>query len=186
MLLKENVKPAYKKLEEKRLEIVAPVNELKSKLQGMFKPDLDKYKKAENIIKAALGVWDDEQERIRAEQQEKLRLKAVAEEEKRKKTLLEQSKKACEKGNLEKAESLAQSAAEHHVPVPIIPQAPKQQGMSRSTTWKARVTNITRVPYEYLEPNIKKLNRMAAASEGNLQIPGVECYPVKSYSVRSL
>ena len=180
----KSVKTAYKLLETRRKETVKPINDAKAKVQGLFKPDLEKYQEAEGILKKAIGVFQSEQEKIRQIEQEKLRLKAAKEEEKRKATLAAQAAKAEEKGNLEKAESLTQQAEEYHQPVAIVQAPPKVNGISYKSTWKARIFDVSQLPRNYMVPNNELLQGFARSTKGKIPIPGVEFYEDKSIAVR--
>lgn len=87
------------------------------------------------------------------------------------------TEKAAEKAD----DLLAQSAS---IPTPIVhAEAVKVAGMARVTTWKARVVDAALVPREYLIVNEAALQKVAAATKGAIQIPGVEMYP--DHSLRS-
>lgn len=188
--LLRTVKKAYTKLEAIRKDTVKPINDAKAKIQGLFKPDLDKYQKAERLLKSAIGVYQAEQEKIRQAEQEKIRLKVAKEEEKRKKILAEQAERAAKKGDLERAESLQEQAETFHKPVPIIPVAHKVQGISYSTTWKAKPAggasgyDMELLPIEFHLPNQKMLDAQAKATNKLRPVPGVEFFEHKTMNVR--
>lgn len=170
------VKDSYKVLEDKRVGIVGPVNKLKDKLQALFKPDLEKYKEAERLLKATLGkYYAIEEEKQRKEQK---RLQEIAEREERKKreALEKRAQNAEAKGNTGKAEELREEKEIVHAPVAIAPVIAKPKGISTRKTWKGKVLNKALVPDEYKIVDMGMVNKMAQASKGLIKIPGVEIY----------
>lgn len=190
--LLKTVKDSWTRLEAKRKEIVKPINESKERVQALFKPDLDEYKKAEVQIKRAISSYQTEQDRIRKEAEDKARKEAEATEKKRKEELEAQAKKWEEKGNAEKAEERREQATEVHVPaVAKYTPPPKAAGISTRKIWKARpagganMYDLTKIPPEYLLINESALNRVAQATKGAIRIPGVELYESSGIAVRN-
>ena len=67
---------------------------------------------------------------------------------------------------------------------PGAPQAPRKDGLALRTDWKFRVTHPEMVPREYLVPDEAKIGRMVRAAKGEINIPGVLVFSVKSVSKR--
>jgi hypothetical protein len=189
--LLKTVKDSYRLLEKRRKEVVDPINQLKSKIQGLFKPDLDKYVKAEKLLKGAILKYQQKQEQIRRAEQERIRKQTEAQEEKRRKELREQAERAAQKGNQQKAAEKLQQAEEYHKPVPILQETPKVDGIIEVKTWKARPANGAAeydkklIPEGFLLVNEKLLNEAARSTKGLVPIPGVEFYQESSITARS-
>ncbi len=158
-----------------------------------FKNKWNEYKagpdKTIAAAKAKVAEWYDKQrieaERIRKEQE--LDRQRREDEQRRKEE--EAIKKAAElqkKGKAKQAEKVLQKAAEAEPepePEPAPAPPPKVSGMSTSTKWKARITNMSlfckavaedRNLEMYIDPNFSMLNKVAdRMKKANIGIPGV-------------
>ena len=183
--------PIDEKAETSAIEITTKAAAHVTEILGLFKPDLDKYLKAEKLLKGAILKYQLEQEQIRRIEQEKVRKRIQAEEEKRRKELIEQAERAAAKGNFAKADLKTQEAEEVHKPVPILPETPKVDGIIEVKTWKARPANGAAeydkklIPEGFLLVNEKLLNEAARSTKGLVPIPGVEFYQETSITARS-
>ena len=180
-------------------EILKKIKAFKLKVKSYWKPLKDKAHEThkqictkesaqlgpaadvEKVVNSKLAVWDDEQDRKRRIAQAKLDEKARKDAEK----LAERARKAEAKGNTEKAEELNEQAEEKEFAVPVAPPAtPKVEGLVKKVTWKARVTDVAKLPEEYTitTPNMPMLNAVARSVKDTKKIPGVEFYAEKSFS----
>lgn len=183
----KSIKNKYKDFETKRKSITSPLLQAQKAVMELFRRPLSMLQEAEKLIKKGMITYTDVQENIRLEQEAKLRRQAEAEEAKKKKALEERAKKAEEKGDAEKAEELREQKEQVAVEAPVLAQrteAPK--GVSYKTKWTALVVDKTKMPIEYLEPNMSMLNQVAQATKGKLIIPGVEFKSEKIVASRSL
>lgn len=140
-------------------------------------PDLE----AERIIKPKMAAWNFEQERKRRQEQEK------AEAEARKQA---EDEKIAQAAALEKAGDTAAAEEVMAEPIMIPPivrpvETPKVPGISYSTVWRARVTDMKalidavaagKAPIAILTVDEIALNKIAAALKNTLHWPGVEAY----------
>lgn len=173
----KKIKAKAQELDALRRSMTRPLDESKRKIMDFFNHPLNLLIRAEATIKRAMVDFQREQERIRREREEKLRRQAEVEEARKKKALKEKAKKAEEQGKTEKAEELREKAEEVHVPTPIIPtEVPKIAGQQTREIWKARVTNINKLPREYMVANDTMLQQFARATKGKIPIAGVEFY----------
>ncbi len=134
---------------------------------------------AERIAKAALVVYDQQQDCIRRAEQERVRAELKRQEEER---LLAEALDAEAAGDVETADALISEPV--HVPtVAVAPSTPKVSGISYRETWSAEVTDLAAlVRYVaqhplfagLLSPNMPALNGQARSLKGQLQIPGVK------------
>lgn len=77
-----------------------------------------------------------------------------------------------------KAEAKTEAAAAVQAnSVTVASVAPEVKGQSQRTTFKARVVDVSKVPREYMVPNMDALNAIAKSTKGAITIPGVEMYP---------
>lgn len=212
----KNVKDMAKKVEISRKSIVDPINKAKDAIQALFNPVLLRLENSERHLKGLMIAYSTEQERIRAEKEEKLRQQAAVEEARQRKIKEEQERQWREKENAAaaelarqnalianaknekqraeaeaaaaiakaeqakaaaKAEERAQQAAEVQVIAPTIaPTFQKAAGTSLKKNWKARIINEAVIPRDYLMVDLSKLDKVAKATQGSLNIPGVQFY----------
>jgi len=141
---------------------------------------------AEIVVKNKMIVYSDEQEAIRREEQRRIDAKARAEEERKRKELAARAEKWAAKGKIAKAEELQEQAEEVEVVAPVVaPKVEKVAGLSYQTNWKFKITDIDKIPREYMMPDAVKLQRMAIAMKGIVKVAGVEFYSVKIAKTRN-
>jgi len=175
-LLKQ-IKAGIKFLDDSRKEITRPLDDVKRRVMDFFKDPLDQLSQAEGIIKKAMLGFQQEQERIRREEEQKAIARAKAEEERKRRALEERAVKAEESGNTAKAELLRERADDVYVPTIVTaPTIEKVKGISTMKVWKCRIIDESKIPREYLLINEPMLSKMAKATQGKIPVPGVEFY----------
>ena len=187
-VLKE-IKAKYNELDTKRKEITKPLDHAKKQVMELFSKPLDMLRKVESIIKGAMIAYTEEQERKAREIQEKLCQEAErkAEIERKRKeeqerTWREKQRKLEEEGKVaeaqraqEKAEQRALEAKMVEAEVPVIAQLKVEaKGVSYREQWSAEVIDIDQLPRSYMIPNQQALDKIAQATRGTIQIPGVK------------
>jgi hypothetical protein len=143
------VKALYDEAERKRRDIVDPLNTSVKKINALFKPFTSKCEEYEHHLKALVVAFDDTAKRA-----------AIAEVEKRAKKV--------EKASPQLAADIREQAALHAVP--------QSEGVSSVTVWRARVTNESLIPREFLCVDEKKLSAYAKAMGKSAVVAGVEFY----------
>lgn len=63
--------------------------------------------------------------------------------------------------------------------------APVQEGISTRTLYDVEVVDVSRIPLEYLQPDLNKLRAVARAAKGKVEIPGVRVLERVSVAVRT-
>lgn len=182
----QEIKGKLKALEEKRVAITKPLNRAIKAVNDLFRKPKELLEQAEALIKRAMSAYDQEQERKRREEQARLEEEARKERER----LEAKAREAEEKGQIEKAEALRESA--NAVVAPIVSpatEAPKVTGIATRGLWKARVTDkaalVRHIVAErpdllsLIEIDASALNAMARAQKSALSLPGVEVYEHK-------
>lgn len=181
----KKIKAKTKELDAQRKQITKPLDDAKAAVMALFKKPLEALTQAEGVLKNSLLSFDREQERKRQEEEKRLREIAKAEQERlqaQAKAAEEEARKLREAGKKEEAEQFAAKAAiietsSYSIPVPIVAAtSTKVSGISKRTIWKARVVKKEAVPMEYMEPNQSALDKVAQATKGAIQIPGIEFY----------
>lgn len=80
------------------------------------------------------------------------------------------------------AESTLDALPDLPAPVPVVPEAPRIEGIQKRMVWKATVTAEALVPREYLVVDQKAINQ--AMRDGVRDIPGVDIRQVPQAAVR--
>lgn len=174
------LKAKYREIEEQRKSLKKPIDEAARRIQGFFKPPLDFLSQAEGVIKRKITTWNQEQERLRREEQRKVDEAARKERER----LEARARKAEEKGQADKAEQLSQQA-ETVTPALVPSETPKAQGISTRKVWKFRVVDASKVPDKYKVIDEKKIAGVVRSLGADAEIPGVEVYPEEVIAARS-
>jgi hypothetical protein len=144
----------------------------------------------ERLAKAAIIAFDREEEIKRVKEQ--ARLQAIADEQARKER--ERLEKQAEKvKSPERAEALREQAASVAPVAIMVPRtAPKGEGESTTTTWKARVVDAHAFikaaaeagRFEFVKVDESGLNDFARRTQGKVRLSGVEFYSETRMNVR--
>lgn len=181
------VKGLQKRIKDTFDPIVKAAKATHTEAVAKRKEHLDPAMAAEKIVKDKLIVYTTEQQRLECAQQDKLDRQAKTEEERKKKALEERAKKAEEQGKTDKAAELREKKEDVQVAAPIAaPRVETPKGITYRENWYAEVIDKTKIPMEYLEPNMPMLNKMAKAMKDQITIPGVKFICEKIASSRSI
>jgi hypothetical protein len=167
--LKKSARASWQSLVDREKELLSPLE------------------KAEAEVKKKMADYQrkvQEEERAARELAEKLK----REEAER---LLSEAAKAAEQGNEMEAEILLAQAEIMEASQPAVQmQTPKATGVSTRTLYRARIIDESKVPVEVagvvIRPiDLSAVNKLAQASKGKVQIPGIEIYEEQSVAVRA-
>lgn len=136
---------------------------------------------AEGIIKPRMAAWNAEQERLRREEEDRLREIARKQEEERR---LKEAVAAEQAGNKEEAEAIIEAPIETP-PVVVQKTTPKVAGVSFSKQWKFRITDPNKIPRQYLKVDEVAIGGVVRSLKGATNIPGVEVFSVDNVSGRA-
>lgn len=171
-------------------EIMLTIKAIRKKITETFKPIKQKMdaakqevldqeraadaplKEAESWLSPQIITWNREQERIRQEEEARLREIARKEEEERQ---LQEAILAEQSGQKDVAEEIM-AAPVQAAPVVVPKAVPKVAGMSIRDNWKFRITNEKLVPREYLKVDEVKIGQVVRAMKSAANIAGVEVY----------
>lgn len=142
-------------------------------------------KEAKQYLSSQIGTFDQEQERLRREEearlQEEARVTAEAEAQRVANEQAIDDAVALEQAGDTKA---AEAVLNNPVPVPVyVPpvilakQTPKCVGVSSAQNWKFRITDVNKIPREYMIPDQTAIGQVVRALKGKTVIPGIEVYP---------
>lgn len=146
---------------------------------------LEPLQEAKKHLSLQIGSFDVKLEKERRAEEERLRLE-VEEQAKAESVRLSQEQAIADAITLEAEGDTKGAEAVLNNPVPvqmIVPpvilqkQAPKVEGVSSSQNWKFRITDINKVPREYMIADEKALGQVVRALKDKTNIPGIEVYP---------
>lgn len=176
-----DVKALQKDADAAQKAVTQPLEQQKKAAIAWFRDRIvSKLEGAESRLKRGILAYQQEQERIRREQQRAAEEAARKERER----LERQAAKAEAAGRAEKAEQLAERA--QTVVAPVIDTAPpKVAGVSTRETWRFEITDQGVLPREYLVPDEKKIGAVVRALKGDAAIPGVRVYAEQTLAAAS-
>jgi hypothetical protein len=171
-------------------EIMLTIKAIRKKITDTFKPIKQKMdaakqevldqeraadaplKEAEALLSPQIIAWNREQERLRQEEENRLREEARKQEEERR---LQEAILAEQHGQKEEAEAIMETPVQV-APVVVPKSVPKVSGMSIRDNWKFKITNEKLIPREYLKVDEVKIGQVVRALKSATNIPGVEVY----------
>lgn len=206
------IKAKAREIDEARKSLKRPIDEAAARIQAFFKPPLEFLSQAEGIVKSKLTAYQQEQERIRREEQrkaedaarkerERLERQRLAAEAKAREKEAELRRQAAEADAAERAKIEAKMRAEAEkaaakqaeleqreaaVTAPVIHrEAPKVAGISTRTVYKFRIKDPAAIPREYLAVDEAKIRKVVQALKADANIPGVEVYAEEQMASRA-
>lgn len=179
--LREIISEAINEVEETFNPICDAANKAHKEATSKRSKYLDPLKAAYKEVKRLMGVWDDEQNRLRLAEQK--RLEEIARKEEEERRLLDAIEAEEEaKANGATAQEAAQEAEDiisqpvYVTPVVLPKETPKVKGLSFRTIWKFRITDINKIPREYLMADQIKIGGVVRALKQQCNIPGITVY----------
>ena len=150
---------------------------------------LDPLEAAEKIIKGKMSDYQMVQEKIRREQEEKMRALARAEMEKK----MAEAEKAEKSGDVFSAEyaRVEAEALEAAAETMSVPKAQvKVDGVAQKKAWEITGIDLSKLPCEFGGVVIRPADeaaimRLIRESRGGVQIPGVEFRETVSFAVKA-
>lgn len=150
---------------------------------------LDPLEAAERIIKGKMSDYQIVQEKIRREQEEKMRALARAEMEKK----MAEAEKAEKSGDVFSAEyaRVEAEALEAAAETMSVPKAQvKVDGVAQKKAWEITGIDLSKLPCEFGGVVIRPADeaaimRLIRESRGGVQIPGVEFRETVSFAVKA-
>lgn len=177
------IKAHAKRLDETRKAMTRPLDEAKYRIIEFFRKPEEVLANAERAIKTAMIAFDRKRQAEIEEQRRKAAEHAKELERQEKERLAAEAEKALESGKATAALEMINKAENLQVAVPAI-NAPKTEGISYRTLWKARVTDFSKLSDEFKLPNEKKLAELARAQKGGEAPAGVEFYSERVIAAR--
>jgi hypothetical protein len=187
----KDLKERKKAMTEKRLAITRPLDKSKSEIMEFFKPALEKIEEAINQLDQGKMIpWKKEQDRIAAQEMERLRLLALEEANKQR---LQEIDEAIKTGDIVTAEELAETPVEPMQVYTSTTAIPKSKEVFTRSTWSAEIVDIDTLfravakgeaPRECFMVDMPFLNAQARAFKKAFNIPGVKAVEKESTTGR--
>ena len=189
----KKIKAKAKELNETRMSLTRPIEESKKKIIAFFKEPLDFLSRAEDAVKKAMIIWQQEQERLRREEEARL---AEIQRKEAERLQREAAKEAARAESLKtdkakaaaaaKAEELkAQAEATTAIAPTVESTVEEVSGISTRKAWKFEIVDKEKLPREYMIPDEKYIGQMVRATKGRKEIPGVRIYSEDIIASRS-
>jgi hypothetical protein len=180
--IRASINTQIKDLNDQRMEITRPMDAAKAKIVALFAAPIATLSRALGIFDGKIIEWDNEQERIAAEQQRKLDAQAAAERERLQKI----ADAAAAKGQHGKAEQF-QERAQAVVPQVVQPEAPRAAGVAMPKRWVYKITDARKINAAFLCPDDTKIGktvRAMGADAAQLIGEGIEIWQEKTLASR--
>ncbi|HBC93674.1 MAG TPA: hypothetical protein DCZ10_12475 [Pelotomaculum sp.] len=167
--LKKSARASWQSLVDREKELLTPLEQ------------------AETEVKKKMAAY---QKKVQEEERAaRLLAEKLAREEAER--LLQQAAEAADQGNqIESEILLAQAEVVENVQPAVQVQRPTATGVSTRTLYRAKILDESKVPVAVAGVTIRPvdlsaINKLAQASKGKLQIPGIEIYEEQSVAVRA-
>lgn len=178
--LRRNLKTASAFLEDERKKLTTPLDTQKKNIMDWFRKPQDAITTAIECINKKVQQFNQEEMARLLAIQRKLEAEAKEKEEKEKARLGKLAVKAEARGDTEKADALRERQEDVCVPFAIVDPPKKVGGISYRDNWSVEIIDESLIPREWLMPNIPALTKLAVATKGVVQIPGVKMVCIKT------
>lgn len=150
--------------------IVKKAHETHKEATSQRKKFLDPAEAAKSFYQRLIGDYDYKKEQARLAEIKKINDARIAKEEAANKKKAAKLEKA---GFAEEAEAVREAEAEVEV-VMVSTEKEVDSDVKYRDNWKAEVTDLSKVPRDYLVADMSKLDKMAKAFKADSTIPGVK------------
>jgi hypothetical protein len=178
--LRMKIKGKIKELDEKRKSITVPLDIAKKNIMALFNPIIDRLNNGIEIIDQGVIIFSDEQDRKARELQAKADQEARLAREKAE----ARARELEAQGKTERAQAMQAKADAVIAPV-IIPATPKVAGQGIREIWDFEIVESSLIPRQYLIPDDAMIRKIANATKGKLDIPGIKIVSRKIVSGKS-
>ncbi len=169
----KKIKAKANELDGLRKSLTKPLDESKKRIMEFFKKPLTLLSSAEQSIKSAMISWQQEQEKVRKAEEQRL-----ADAQQKEADRLARLAAAAEKrGDDKKAEEFKGREAITKSVVPaVVNNVQPVAGIATRIVWKYRIVDVNQIPRQYMIPNETAIGQVARATKGSVKIEGIEIY----------
>lgn len=134
-----------------------------------------------DVLKPKIAAYIDEQDRLRLQAEREAELKR--QEAKRiAEKAVDKAWGLVDKGKGEKAEEVLKEAAEKagelEAAAPVVPEKPQAQ-VSLREAWSPEIVDVTKIPREYMVPDMMAIGQIVRARKDKTNIPGIRAVMYK-------
>ena len=184
-----SIKALQKEIDEAFNPIIKAAHEAHRRALEQKKKFEDPLIQAEKIVKPRIAAYIEEQEKKRREA-ELERLFAECEKKRIEEELLQKAQEAEARAKaagdeeerrasqLEADRILAQAAEQEKkiAPAPVVPEAPRIQGLAMRENWDFEIVDETAIPREFMCPDEVKIRRAVKIMKEKTNIPGIRVF----------
>lgn len=181
-----DLKGEQKNLEAMRKSALAPIADLRSTVDGWFKPTLARYELHESALKAALRGYEQRREAERLQMEARLRDEHAREIA----AALKEADALSQAGNDEQAEAILDLLPS---PPVVISAQPKLAGIVNRQIWRGEVKDFTTFllwcidhdRLDLIQVNDQALQAFARSTKGTVPVEGATIWPETSTAARA-
>ncbi len=167
------LKSKWKELDALRKTMTKPLDESKNRIMEFFRGPLACLKEAQTAVSQAMVGYNQEQEKKRRLEEERIRAAQLKETAR----LAKLADAAKGRGDTDKATQFEQRSEDVAFAAPVVPtKVEKVAGLAMTKVWKHRIVDLSKLPRAYMIPNESLLGYTARTGRGLTPIPGVEFY----------
>lgn len=172
--LSGNAKKLIKKYDNVFDPLIAQAKKTVKDIQEEKNKLVDPLEKIIDFLKGKMQIYNNEQERKRAEEAARLYIEAYKRQDEER---LREAVRLEREGKKEEAEEVLNEKPQ---PVNIIIQSEEKiDGLYFVEEWKFKIIDETKIPREYLIPDVVKIGKMVRAMRRLTSIEGIEIYSEK-------
>ena len=176
-VLKE-IKTAIKEIESERKKSTKPIDEAKKTIMGWFKPIVDGLKDQEKKIKSEMMRYEDQKEKERIEEEDRL-----AKNMEKFERIHEEVEELESKGEIDKA--IKKSFETKELDMTTNKELNhKNKSVSYVSTWDYEITDMNKIPREYLVPDLKRIGAEVRKMKSEFNVEGIKVVETKAPRVR--
>lgn len=167
----QGIKALKKKIEEKLSPLVKAAYDSWKKQVAYRKEHDDPLDQAEAAVKYKMNTYLAEQEHQRRleEQRQQLEAQKAAEAQAEQDALLMEATGDAEAAEVVRAEPVV-------APVVVLAPVEKPKGIATQSVWRFKIVDESKIPLEYMEPNITAIGGVVRSLKGGCNIPGVQVW----------
>jgi hypothetical protein len=167
----KGIKALKKRIEEKLGPVVKASYDAWKKACAYRKEHDDPLDQAEAAVKYKMNTYLAEQERQRRleEQRQQLEAQKAAEAQAEQDALLMDATGDTEAAEVVRAEPVV-------APVVVLAPVEKPKGIATTTNWVFEIEDKSKIPLEYMMPNIVAIGGVVRSLKGACKIPGIKVY----------
>jgi len=182
----KQIKSVSKQIIDTRKKMTVPLDTSKKAIMDFFRVPLESLSKGESLLKNSMLGYTQEQERKRRQEEQRLQIESDKRAEAERKKLEKKAERLETKGKPETAQEVIAQKEQIVAPkIHVNSTVSKVVGVSSKKVWTYEITDIKKIPRNFMIPNERLIRDTVKATKGSLEIAGVRIYQEDSLYVRS-